>query len=308
MKKKILICIGILICVFLGIEVSKYLSLVDIQELDVNYYYLVLLSLFLIFYYLFNSLIWVKIINGCGEKLNWKTGIIIHTYSQAAKYLPGGMWNVLGRVFLCTKNGMNVARVSASVFLEIILNIVAGGILVVITGYSTLNLNIYIILVAGLLIIAWFYKPNLVIKPALSIYKKWKKQEIELNVSRMQLIIWTLFFTGAWLLYSLVFYFFITGILHIPINYMFSVGTLIFSWLVGFISPIPGGLGVREGSMAALLSIQLSYSDALSISLFTRLWLIIIEVVLYVFTFIYAKKSKILIVKPKDHNQHNLGE
>lgn len=302
MKKIILICFGVLICIFLGIEVSKYWSQVDITRLDINYLYLVLISTLLIFYYLFNSWIWVQITNGCRENLNWRTGIIIHTYSQAAKYLPGGMWNVLGRIFLCTKNGMNVARVSTSVFLEIILNIIAGGILVVLTGYSTLNLNIYIILAATLLIIAWFYKPNFFIKPVLLLYRKWKKQTIELNVSRKQLIRWTLFFTGAWMLYSIVFYFFITEILHIRINFMFSVGVLIFSWLVGFISPIPGGLGVREGSMTALLSIQISYADALSISLFTRLWLILVEVILYAFTFIYARKSGLLIDKLEANN------
>ncbi|SMF32053.1 Lysylphosphatidylglycerol synthase TM region [Paenibacillus barengoltzii] len=293
MKRLLYLIFGILIFLFLGLEISKYWSQVSLADLNLNYYYLVILSILLLLYYLINSFIWVRILIGVGQSLNWQTGILIHTYSQAAKYLPGGMWNVLGRVFLCTKNGMNFARVSTSVFLEIVLNIIAGGILVVLTGYSTLELNINIVLVAGLLIVAWFYKPNLVIKPALLLYKKWRKQTIELNVSRKQLIIWTLFFTGAWLLYSLVFYFFIIGILHIPINYMFSVGVLILSWLVGFISPIPGGLGVREGSMTALLSIQLSYSDALSISLFTRLWLIILEVILYVFTFIYAKKSKI---------------
>lgn len=299
MKKAIYIALGILIFVFLGIEMSKYWSQLDFSKLEINYYYLVGLSLCLLSYYLFTSFIWVKIINGCEETIDWKTGLIIHSYSQAAKYLPGGMWNVLGRVFLCSKRGMNVARVSTSIFLEIILNIIAGGILVVLTGYSVLNLNVSVIIIVGILVVIWFYKPNLLIKPALLLYSKWKRQSIELNVTRKQLIYWTLLFTGAWFMYSVVFYYFITVILNIPINFSFSIGVLIFSWLVGFVSPIPGGLGVREGSMTALLSIQLPYADALTISLFTRFWLIIIEVILYVSVFVFARKFNLSLDKNK---------
>lgn len=307
MKRMIYIAVGVIVCAFLGIEVSKYWSQLDITQLEINYYHLIFVSLMLLSYYVINSFIWVKILNGCGEDVDWKKGLIIHNYSQAAKYLPGGMWNVLGRVYLCTSQGMNIARVTTSIFLEILLNMIAGFIIIVLTGYTVLSLNAYVVVAMIALILIWFYKPELVIKPALALYKKWKKEEVSLNVSRKQLIRWTLYFVAAWLFYSITFYLFITIILNIKVNYVFSIGVLIFSWIVGFISPIPGGLGVREGSMTALLSIQLPYADALLISLFSRFWLIAVEVVLYVTVFIFARRKNVSLHRNTDIKLRNRG-
>ena len=53
------------------------------------------------------------------------------------------------------------------------------------------------------------------------------------------------------------------------------------SWVVGFLSPSPNGMGVREGVLRLLLGERYSYELLLLITLTTRIWTILGEVVAF---------------------------
>ena len=54
-----------------------------------------------------------------------------------------------------------------------------------------------------------------------------------------------------------------------------------FAWSIGFLSLItPGGLGVREGVLSLFLTTCLPSVTATLVALLSRLWIIVIEVIL----------------------------
>lgn len=296
MKKFFFVLIGIMICLFLTREIYSYWNQINLADLDFDYRRLIFLSVLLLSYYMLLPLIWIIMIKGIGQEVSLKKGLIIHIYSQSAKYLPGGMWNVLGRVYLCNKQGMNMVPVSTSILLEILLNLIAGFIIMLNVGYKLLSINFFVLLLLLMAIALFYMKPSLLLKPISGIYYKWKKQIVDINIPTKKLIQWTVYYLMAWIFYGIVFYLFITYMFDIKISLFFSVYVLIASWIVGFLSPIPGGLGVREGSMTYLLSTELPYSEALLISLFSRFWILTVEVALYLTTYIVAKKAKVSVL------------
>jgi len=104
---------------------------------------------------------------------------------------------------------------------------------------------------------------------------KWLKREpIRLHIDFRQ----SLFFLGryllSWVIYGMAFFIFLLSLQAVPL-YHFPAITSIFaaSYTLGFLCLIvPGGLGVREGLLAALLSLYMPLPMATVVSLLSRLW------------------------------------
>jgi len=91
---------------------------IPFDELRINIPDLFLSFLFLSVYFLIFIAGWKKIVKGLGESLSYKKGLWIVSTSQIAKYLPGGIWYTLGRVYLCKIEGMKGQIVFISIILE----------------------------------------------------------------------------------------------------------------------------------------------------------------------------------------------
>lgn len=62
------------------------------------------------------------------------------------------------------------------------------------------------------------------------------------------------------------------------IGIFYAASTFATSWLLGLLSPLPGGLGVREGFSVYFLSHKLGAESALHISIIARLWNMMAEI------------------------------
>ncbi len=59
---------------------------------------------------------------------------------------------------------------------------------------------------------------------------------------------------------------------------LYVVGAFVVAWLVGFVSLItPGGLGVREGVLVALLHPLVDTADAAAMAVVARAWWTVVE-------------------------------
>ena len=83
----------------------------------------------------------------------------------------------------------------------------------------------------------------------------------------------------TWLLFGLSFHFFLSALMSSPdFSPWFSSGAYIAAYNLGYISLItPGGLGVREGVMTALLAPFLGKPAAASVALIHRVLITIAE-------------------------------
>ena len=110
--------------------------------------------------------------------------------------------------------------------------------------------------------------------------------------NRISIFIW---YIAAWALFGLSFYFFLRALLDLKtLNIFFASGCYIAAYNLGYISLItPGGLGVREGVMSALLAPTLGGPVAASISLIHRVLITLAEVVISLIAFITYRFDRI---------------
>jgi hypothetical protein len=88
--------------------------------------------------------------------------------------------------------------------------------------------------------------------------------------------VYTMFlYLCAWLVYGLAFFLFTRSITFIDPSYIFSFfGIFAGAYIIGLIAVfVPGGLGVREGILAGLLSAFFPFPVAVAIAFGSRIWI-----------------------------------
>jgi uncharacterized membrane protein YbhN (UPF0104 family) len=65
------------------------------------------------------------------------------------------------------------------------------------------------------------------------------------------------------------------------ISIFYAAGTFASAWLLGLLSPLPGGIGIREGFLVYFLSFQMDAETALQISVIARIWNVMSEVLFF---------------------------
>ncbi|HEY2842890.1 MAG TPA: lysylphosphatidylglycerol synthase domain-containing protein, partial [Bryobacteraceae bacterium] len=75
--------------------------------------------MFALFLLLFRAVSWRRVLKGFGYKLPVWAAVRIWSTSEMARYLPGAIWQVLGRVYLIKPYGVNAVISSTSQILEL---------------------------------------------------------------------------------------------------------------------------------------------------------------------------------------------
>ena len=70
---------------------------------------------------------WTLILRMIHVKIDWAKGVSIFLLSLFGRYIPGGIWSVLGRVYLCRLEGIPDSRSSMSILLEQAYPVVSAG-------------------------------------------------------------------------------------------------------------------------------------------------------------------------------------
>lgn len=240
----------------------------------------VLLMVLIVF---FGGLMWMLLLKDQGVHIGPLTSFRIVGMAGMGKYLPGNVGHLVGQVTLASAAGVPVG-VSVMGLLISSLWLVATGLSMGGAGLllffdSTANLNIPIpdapVLTAmGIAVAAspwiavWCLNRGM---PALS-----------RRLGRGQLIRLPSFYTAIGVAGGFILCFFIFGImLKIHAVYLFGVSdgsiltlTMMFTsaWIAGYLLPgAPGGLGVREALMIALLGSVLGAGTAIGVSVTMRL-------------------------------------
>jgi hypothetical protein len=227
-------------------------------------------------------LLWARIMrDALGIELGWRAGYWIWTVSQVSRYLPGGVWNYLSRVVLCSREGIPAVRTTLSLYLEIVLILVAQ------IGAFVLTLPFWPQQVAPL------YWTLLIIPLGLSAVHpavlgrvlgwlarvRGEREPVPLRLSTGWLLDTLPGYLGAALVGGAAFYLLVSSIYRVPLALLpVLAGVVNISTTVGFLVLIaPSGLGVREGVLAFLLSLYLAAPVAVTIALASRVWLAVAE-------------------------------
>jgi uncharacterized membrane protein YbhN (UPF0104 family) len=205
------------------------------------------------------ALIWLVILDGLGVKprLRW-AGLFLQ--AQLGKYIPGSIWQYAGRAAVARTNGIPVGPVGVSLAVEFAAAaIAAGSMAAFLLGWwgALILVAMAVVLVAG-------RRPTRTRLPAF----------VTLRATLLYLPVWLLLGASFWLCAR--------GLVAVPTSDLaLYMGAFAVAWLAGLLAIYaPGGLGVREAVLVALLHGRIGAADALVVAAASRLMLILADVLL----------------------------
>lgn len=194
------------------------------------------------------------------EKMPWLDTAKVYTKSNLLKYLPGNVFQYVGRNQLASKMNISHIQVAAATVLDVAVNVLAGIILAsiyllknnLLSDFFTdlpIALALGLCLLFILFITLLFYIFRNKIQPLLKKYRYlFTKSTIK------GLFICLAYYIVTMLVQSLLFIAVLVYVVGVSLDLnlflsLFSAYT--FSWLVGFVTPgAPAGIGIREAVMA----------------------------------------------------------
>lgn len=222
---------------------------------------------------------WSTILRNRNESIPVSGALAWYFTGQLGKYVPGGIWAIVGRAEMAVRGGTSRADAYVSTGISMMTTYLAS--VVVISLGSILSWTYPIIgialLAGGVIGLALYAQPS-IHSLVLSLTKKFLPNGIVLAPWQV-LLRYTALQTPAWILMSLS-----TSITASAFGANVSIAEMFFftasSWLIGFIAiGVPGGIGVRESVFTALATPTIGAPLAVSIALASRFIFILADVV-----------------------------
>lgn len=308
-KKKIITYIGILVSVvivcFMISEFIKNFKDIYIYIQNINSSVFILSVIIYAIAFLLTGYNWAYILWKMDDSVSIKEYLNIHMVSALARYIPGGIWNIVGKAYLCKEKGADKSSITISMTLEYVFQIVSSGIFILmyfLFKFENIT-NIFIVLI--LTIITLLILPYGVSIGTKIISKIFKENCESIILKRKYIYIVTLKYIFSWLVTGFGLVILVSSFKEMQIvQNIRLILSYPISWVIGFLSPSPNGMGVREGVLSTLLGNSFPYELLLLISLMTRIWTMLGEILAFVgfklFYMLLAKNSKADNFKDKD--------
>lgn len=236
------------------------------------------------------SKVWCIIMEGFGYPVSLPHGFKISYMTNMGRYLPGRVWQVFGMLYLCKKisipQSVAVASWGITLLFSMIASVIAGAIAValnpeIISGDLAQYTGPSLYITASAILILSFYfvlQPNRTLGLYNWLLTKLNRKPIEARISvamAAQIYIGSLL---CWIGYGLAFWLFVQSItVSIQMPILWGIATYIVPYQLGYLAFFtPGGIGVRELTMTALL---VPYFGPISagIAIAARIWNLTIE-------------------------------
>ncbi len=286
---------------------SKFSDIIP-NILHSNFYLLTLSLLSFILYYFIRAYIWQELIQNEATKIPLKHVSFYWAISEAKRYIPGNVWSFLGRVNQFERFKLSNKKILTLMYYEIQLILLSSVLL------SLLSLPIAYIFFHITINRSLFYSLATLLVTLIALLTVCGKaftsrisSRFLLPYSKTENFRLLALYSVAFLLYGIGTYFSIVAILPLTPRYFFEFcGFFTSSLLIGYVTLItPTGLGVREAVTTAGLSLFLPTSSAALASLFSRLMLIIGELLFIGIAFLWHKSKTILLTKVEKFVSNN---
>lgn len=205
-----------------------------------------------------------------------------HMVSALARYIPGGIWSIVGKAYFCNQKGVSKQATTVSIILEYVFQIISSGLFFILlipflfkTGIQTA----LVLVCAAAFVVILVILPNC-INLGIRILARILKKDCGAIQLKRKFVYQVLFrYAAAWAvtgmgLILLVSAFSDTGFMQDII----LVLSYPVSWVVGFLSPSPNGMGIREAILRILLGGSQAHELVLLIVVTSRIWTILGEI------------------------------
>lgn len=236
--------------------------------------------------------IWIRMISGKGHSVSHQLAMRWYFTGQLGKYVPGGIWPIVGRAEMAARNGIPRKDAYASTGLSLVTTYLAA---VVVIGIGALGADgrwpISVLIFAGLAVGYYVFSHEKLRTAVLGVASKVSPAALSLTEPK-RLATLTVLHIPSWILMSLS-----TSVTasafgaHIGIFQMLFITST--SWLVGFVVVgVPGGIGVREAIFTSLAGSIIGVPMAVSLALMSRVVFIGVDLSGALIANVVAKTSK----------------
>lgn len=224
--------------------------------------------------------LWHWIVRCLGEPISYSQAFRIWFLANLGRYIPGKVWQFVGWFYLGEQAGVGRVQILASIAVSLGLQTLTGlglGLitLALVLGGDLLNSfwPLLLLIPIGVLVVARPAIMEFVLNWGLA---RLGREPVKLGLRTSDMMLFTFGHIGCWASYGVAFYLFVCSLQPVPIHDLPALGaTFAAAWVIGFLSFLtPGGLGVREGALAYLLSFWLPAPVAIVVSLLSRIWVI----------------------------------
>jgi hypothetical protein len=220
--------------------------------------------------------VWHLMLRRLGRVDDARINAHIYYLSTLAKRIPSAIWYVGGRLVMYQRVGVIRSAVLNAIVLETVL-IGGAGVLVylaLLPFYSWTSTGVtWLVAIVGILaLLAFFVRPRWLLDVTNVALRRWHREPIQADVSRRDLLLWVGIYLIPWPLAGVSLFFMIRAMTPGTTADLVSIiGVSTLSMLVALVSLIlPAGLGLKELTIAALMSPWLPLSVGVVVAIAYR--------------------------------------
>lgn len=212
---------------------------------------------------------------------NLKLFFSVYFSSNLAKYIPGGIWDHVGKFTLLKKySSYSQPEITKGIYIFLLYTVLTAGIFFLPLLALTLSFrHLFVIFITSLLLTIILYRSS---NKLSKFFAQYKTLSFLFSAVRFAYIKPFLIILLSWIFYGLSLYFLLSSNTFISI--IQSIRILLVApaaWVAGFVFPLaPNGIGVRESIIYFFLSNNFSHSAILAALLVFRIFSILIDIIL----------------------------
>lgn len=236
--------------------------------------------------------LWTRMLVTKGHHAPPRSAMAWYFAGQLGKYVPGGIWPIVGRAELATRGGVPRTDAYAATGLSMVTTYLAAALAICIGSLLSWSYPIAGIVGLAALALGFMTFSNSTLRAkVLSLLNRVSPRASALTEPR-RLLVLTITHLPAWILMSLS-----TSVTATAFGADIGITHMLFitsaSWLAGFVVVgVPGGIGVRESVFTALAGTALNPGLAVSLALASRVVFIAVDLLGALVANIVAKTTK----------------
>ena len=228
------------------------------------------------------GLTWVLLVRRTGARVPLTRALAWYFVGQLGKYVPGGIWPVVGRAELATRAGVGRRVAYTTTATSMFCTYCAAGVVAATLLPAGLGAPAPLAVAAAVVVLAGVavaFHPavtgrllavggRLARRPLLLSTPSWRTTLITLG---RHVPAWLAITAATWA---------VARSLDLSVDLLLLAAATPASWLIGFlVIGLPGGLGVRESVFVALMATETTNAQALSVALLARMVFVGVDVV-----------------------------
>ncbi len=221
---------------------------------------------------------WWMALARMGGRVPWHQGAGLWLRAQIARYIPGGVWDVAGRMVLGRGLNIPTRAIPASASLEIVLQVLSAALFLLFTlvVFPSPQVRGYLpLILAAIAALCVLLIPPVFTRAVNTALRLVRRQPLPIRLGFRDLARLLALYVLAHGLQGVGFLLFARGLTALPWqDAPLLISSYVGAWLVGYVAVFaPTGIGVREGALVLLLGDRVAFPAAAGAALGYRVWL-----------------------------------